>query len=1097
MVGQQIGNYKVLAELGSGAMSVVYAAHDLKRDREVALKFLPEVLGLDQEAQQRFAREAQVASRLRHPNIARLYNIEYSPQGETFIIMARYYGETLAEKLRAGALPLPCALRYAQQIALALQHAHEANIIHRDIKPANIFITQADEVKVLDFGIAKLVDNSITRTGMSLGTLAYMSPEQLRAQPIDGRADVWSWGVTLFEMLTGQFPFHKGQGIAVMFAVLNDEPARLRDVVATDGLGVEIAILEALQQVLDGALAKEPEERFASLAAVLSALEPVQHSLGGNNNLRFQAASALLPRPPKHIPATLQRCPNNLSKHPPKLWGRDNAQQQLSTLLQHSENSLLWISGLPGVGKTTLVHHLALRQLDNQRFIDGVYWLQLSAGASTSRLAMDIASTLGMHPHGYNPWQGLNLQLENKRLLLIIDDFEQLLDGDVARNALEELLWCCLDMRLIILAQHPPQPAQGLEHYPLEPLPLPSLHEADAATDQAGDENKASSHPDSLAALQLMHYERAQRQPALATLSDASLYCLGRAVAGLPLALLLSARQLRDEADVEALLELLPKALAEAAPSSTDSLANNQAASAALDSLLWWLWRKLSRERQQQLCALSIFQGGFSAQAAQAVTALEADALQQCLQEAWLQQPYDGRYLYHPQLQAFSAARLQEQSSLAQQVRSRHATYYLRWLAQPLPYAVHSHSRSLAQELANMRLAWYSSNREDKLERADQLEQRSNAVASFSRMYDHFGCRPEGIAMFEASLELLNTLYSKPHVAELRPELAKLRNVLLANQAWLLTRAGEFKRAQHVLQRSLQDLSLLPNAARAQVLQCVGQSAQLAGLYSHAEQCYHEALEHYQHGKSALAASTVLEDLGRLAYHRGNYPSAERYLQQSLRLVRAQKTSVTRQYQLVHCLSSLAECQLQRQLWPAVRQALQEAERLAPRHAPALQAMLQVQRGQLAHGLAQHKRARNHYQQGQQLAAKYHLLACRAAALRGIAHVAIDQGELEQAKTQLHQAIHYLGVENLAALLACLISLVEWQLAREQWQAATLLLGKVLGSKLASYHDQQRAERCYQQLQQVLEPEHLQTLLVRAQQSNLSVLLNTFWQASP
>ncbi|MFQ6093669.1 MAG: serine/threonine protein kinase, partial [bacterium] len=214
MIGKTISHYKIIEELGAGGMGTVYKAQDTKLDRFVALKFLSPHLSQDEEGKQRFIHEAKAASALDHPNICTIYEIDETkpgpgePGGQMFIAMACYEGESLKEKIEGGPLPLDQALDIAIQTAQGLVKAHERGIIHRDIKPANILITKDDSVKIVDFGLAKLSGRTmITKTGTTMGTIAYMSPEQARGAGVDQRTDIWSFGVMLYEMVTGQLPF--------------------------------------------------------------------------------------------------------------------------------------------------------------------------------------------------------------------------------------------------------------------------------------------------------------------------------------------------------------------------------------------------------------------------------------------------------------------------------------------------------------------------------------------------------------------------------------------------------------------------------------------------------------------------------------------------------------------------------------------------------------------------------------------------------------------------------------------------------------------------------------------------------------------------
>src|SRR6185369_5594200 len=222
MIGTKFAHYEITSHLGSGGMGDVYQATDSKLGRSVAVKFLPEGFISDADRVARFEREARLLASLNHPNIAAIYGLEEANE-KKFLVMELIAGETLAERIQRGPIPLEEALGIANQIAKALEAAHEQGIVHRDLKPANIKITADDKVKVLDFGLAKasqqdtgsaifsqsptMVSLGGTNAGMILGTAAYMAPEQARGKKVDQRADIWAFGVVLNEMLTGQSLF--------------------------------------------------------------------------------------------------------------------------------------------------------------------------------------------------------------------------------------------------------------------------------------------------------------------------------------------------------------------------------------------------------------------------------------------------------------------------------------------------------------------------------------------------------------------------------------------------------------------------------------------------------------------------------------------------------------------------------------------------------------------------------------------------------------------------------------------------------------------------------------------------------------------------
>lgn len=264
LTGRVVSHYAVSSTIGSGGMGVVYRAEDTRLHRPVALKFLPPSLSRDAHAMERLRVEARAASALDHPNIGTVHEFGETEEGQLFIAMAYYDGETLRERIERGVVPVEETLDYAVQLARALSRAHAAGIVHRDVKPANVLLTSEGVVKLVDFGIAKVADAQLTQEGTTIGTTGYMSPEQTRGNTVDARADVWALGVVLYEMLTGTRPFRGDYAQAVVYSILHEEPAPLSD-----------AIPDALVAVVERCLAKDPEARYADGAAVLADLESV------------------------------------------------------------------------------------------------------------------------------------------------------------------------------------------------------------------------------------------------------------------------------------------------------------------------------------------------------------------------------------------------------------------------------------------------------------------------------------------------------------------------------------------------------------------------------------------------------------------------------------------------------------------------------------------------------------------------------------------------------------------------------------------------------------------------------------------------------
>jgi class 3 adenylate cyclase len=267
-IGRTVRHYRILAHLGSGGMGAVYRARDERLERDVALKFLPDHLATQREARERLLVEARAVAALQHPNVCVIHDIGETDDGRPFIAMALCDGKTLKERLDRGALAIDEAVAIAAQIARGLAAAHAHGIVHRDVKPANIMIAGDDTVKLLDFGLAKMADASITRPGLTPGTIAYMSPEQVRGDAVDLRTDLWSLGIVLYEMLARVRPFRGATDRVLAQAILHDVLPALST--------YRPDVPEALVRIVERLLRKDAATRYASTGELLTDLAATQ-----------------------------------------------------------------------------------------------------------------------------------------------------------------------------------------------------------------------------------------------------------------------------------------------------------------------------------------------------------------------------------------------------------------------------------------------------------------------------------------------------------------------------------------------------------------------------------------------------------------------------------------------------------------------------------------------------------------------------------------------------------------------------------------------------------------------------------------------------
>jgi non-specific serine/threonine protein kinase len=390
------GKYQILEELGKGGMGIVCKARDTKLDRIVALKFLPPELTRDGEAKERFIQEAKTTAALNHPNITVIHEID-EDEGRTFIAMEFIGGQSLKEKTKSGPLEIDDAVRIASQVADGLQEAHEKGIVHRDIKPANIMLTEKNQAKIVDFGIAKLVGQvRLTRTGTTIGTVAYMSPEQAKGDSVDHRSDIWSMGVVLYEMLTGELPFKGNREQTMIYSILNADsvsPKEYRE-----------DLSDHLSAVIDKALQKNPTYRFQSADEFLKALKS--------------------PGPESKISVGQEK--HNLPVQLTSFIGREKEIEEIKRLLD--EHRLVTLTGAGGCGKTRLAIQVVTGFVSD--FEDGVWFVELAPITEPDLIPEAFAGVLKVKEEPHRPLtETIVTRWKEKNVLIVLDNCEHLVEA--------------------------------------------------------------------------------------------------------------------------------------------------------------------------------------------------------------------------------------------------------------------------------------------------------------------------------------------------------------------------------------------------------------------------------------------------------------------------------------------------------------------------------------------------------------------------------------------------------------------------------------------------------------------------------------------
>ena len=344
MIGNKISHYTNLDKLGEGGMGVVYKAEDIKLNRTVALKFLPPSFSYDKEAKKRFIHEAQSASALDHSNICNIHEIGETTEGQLFIVMAYYEGETLKSKIANGALDSVEAVKIVLQIAEGLNKAHEKGIVHRDIKPANIFITNEGIIKILDFGLAKSSRRTqLTDIEFTTGTCNYMSPEQALGEEVDQRTDIWALGIVMYEMLTGELPFDSNFDQSIIYSILNKE---------LDIEKLKTQLPEGFSFIIFKCLNKDKNKRYQQIEELIPELIEIKK----DSPITY---SALQPK----LPPFLSKGSGEIITEKTVLVAREQELEKLERFLDSAlagKSQLVFVTGESGAGKTALVQKFSI-----------------------------------------------------------------------------------------------------------------------------------------------------------------------------------------------------------------------------------------------------------------------------------------------------------------------------------------------------------------------------------------------------------------------------------------------------------------------------------------------------------------------------------------------------------------------------------------------------------------------------------------------------------------------------------------------------------------------------------------------------------------
>ena len=618
LVKKTIGHYTVIKLLGAGGMGEVYLAEDTKLDRKVALKILPSDFAEDTNRMKRFVREAKSASALNHPNIITIYEInEYG--GTHFIATEFIDGKTLTDYKNGNSLDLGSMLEIAIQVASALDEAHSAGIVHRDIKPENVMIRKDGIVKVLDFGLAKpSITGAVatgsagsddatqiqfhTQPGLIIGTPNYMSPEQARGKDLDHRTDIFSFGVLLYEMFSGNQPFDGETVSDIIAAVLTRKPRRLRSLPAE----LEAVILKALQ--------KDRGKRYQDAKTLLHYLKEVKRELEMHERLERSSEPRLVePRTPVEARTVIigqatdevDEKQGSLSSELFRIIGREEELAKIIELIKQPKTRLVTLTGIGGTGKTTLA--TAIAQRSKADFSDGVFFVELAAIADHELVEQVIAQTLGVKETSeISLKDGLKEFLSERKILLVLDNFEQITK---AAAKIGELIADSVNLKIFVTSRVRLN-LRFEQEYTLQPLAIPAENDlpADRLREYAS------------VALFVERAKAIRADFALTEENSEAVAAICRQLDGLPLAIELAAVQVKM---------LAPRAIRKRLENNLQILASGAndlpERQRTMLGAIAWSYDLLEEDEKKLFGRVFVFRGGFTLDSAEAVGNTDAD----------------------------------------------------------------------------------------------------------------------------------------------------------------------------------------------------------------------------------------------------------------------------------------------------------------------------------------------------------------------------------------------------------------------------------------------------------------------------------------
>ncbi len=838
--------------LTSGGHGQLFLGRDKLTNKPVVIKQLKqEIVAQDPMFVNRFTQESEMLRQLKHPNIVRMLTT-FEKEGKRSIVMEYVRGGSLRQRLeQQGHLPLDEVLTTGLELADALSRAHHLGIIHRDIKPDNVLLATDGTPRLTDFGTARLLREEfrLTPGGAFLGSPAYMSPEALQGIEPDARSDIWSLGVMLFEMITGQRPFFGEQIAAILVSILNDPLPDLHKLRPD----LPLALINLLQQMM----AKNPAQRIPSMRQVAATLEAIR------SGKQISPLPSPLPVDELTSPAAVPAAPHNLTLPPTPFIGREEELARIRQLLAKDPTCrLLTLVGTGGIGKTRLAAEAAQQLLPN--FPNGAFFISLAPVSEPAHLISTIAATIGLQFSGAaKPKMQLLHYLRQRKILLLLDNFEHLYAG---ADLLSEILALTEEVKLLVTSRERLNLPEEW-NYEMAGLPYPRQQE-----------EPKPEKVEAYAAVQLF-VQRAQRADAAFSLTPAdapAILRICKLVDGMPLGLELAAPWIRTMTCPE---------IAEEIARNLDFLTTTSGSvpdrHRSLRVIFEQSWQKLAAAERAICSKLAIFRGGCLREAAEQVAGAALPQLSLLVERSLLRRDRRGRYEMHELIRQFALTELQANPETFQAVQQRHSAYYLHFLTDRTE-AIKGDGQTavlaeIAAEIDNIRLAWRQA-------LTDQNEaDLEPAITAFWLFSEFRGVLHEGETAFgEAVTAWTNDQNGETAVPSGSETLV---GFLLAGQGSLLARRGWFEPGQGLMQRGLallRQASVTDKTKEAFALAWLAFSYVTHGRYEDAQQAAQESLALYPHTQDKWTQAGCLRLLGAAALHLGQIPEAEHHLQACL-----------------------------------------------------------------------------------------------------------------------------------------------------------------------------------------------------------------------